>query len=90
VGQKKPNAWGLYDMHGNVWEFCLDCDAKDYPTSPVTDPVVSTGKNSVIRGGGFNNQALDCRSAIRCVTTDSFNYSFHYALGFRVALAPVK
>ena len=89
IGQKKPNAWGLYDMHGNVWEWCLDWEG-DYPTSAVTDPVgPETGEERVTRGGGSSwyNYARSCRSAIRVYGTPSVCYR---NLGFRVALAPVK
>ena len=52
VGQKKPNAWGLYDMHGNVWEWCQD-------------KYDSSGSNRVVRGGSWSNNAVYCRSAYR-------------------------
>ena len=49
VGQKKPNPWGLYDMHGNVWEWCRDAYAKKLPGG--TDPLVETGSDRVFRAG---------------------------------------
>ena len=67
VGQKKPNAWGLYDMHGNVAEWCNDRYAKDYyKQSPDKDPRgPSEGRERVIRGGAWNSSASSCRSAYR-------------------------
>ena len=65
VGMKKPNGWGLYDMHGNVENCCQDWYEK-YPRSDVFDPTgPSTGSGRVYRGGCWYNTADFCRSANR-------------------------
>jgi len=65
VAQKQANAWGLYDMHGNIWEWCHDWYGA-YPTGSVVDPVgPSSGSYWVMRGGGWNYDAQNCRSAER-------------------------
>jgi len=87
VGEKKPNAWGFYDMHGNVWEKCLDF-YDDYSTESVTDPKgPDTGTGRVVRGGSWNRDADGCRSASRSFDGPSGS---DYDRGFRVALSPVQ
>ena len=82
VGAKLPNSWGLFDMHGNVWEWCLDW-LYDGNLSPATDPVgPSSGLYHVRRGGGWSDQARYCRSAYRT----SYVGPRGNNVGFRLAL----
>ena len=67
AGEKAPNAWGLYDMHGNVWELCWDWYEERYPRGKNIDPAgPSSGTTRVLRGGSFGDLAYHCRSALRC------------------------
>jgi len=66
VGQKKPNAWGLYDMHGNVWQWCSDYYNEEYPDGAATDPMgPEKGSSRVLRGGCWYNFPDLCRAAYR-------------------------
>ncbi len=87
VGDKKPNAWGLYDMHGNVWEWCQDWWKDEYyKESPVDDPTgAATGSYRVNRGGGWNYPAWYCRSAYRDWIFPGYWY---FNLGLRVSRVP--
>jgi formylglycine-generating enzyme required for sulfatase activity len=65
VGQRKPNAWGLYDMHGNLWEWCQDY-GDSYAARAVTDPTgPASGSSCVLRGGSWGRRPQECRSATR-------------------------
>jgi formylglycine-generating enzyme required for sulfatase activity len=88
VGEKKPNAWGLYDMHGNVYQWCSDRSGADYyKQSPLSDPSGPTaGYLRVFRGGAWSRPRSAGRSA--------FRYSFYpdtraHSIGFRVAVEVV-
>lgn len=87
VGLKKPNNFGLYDMHGNVWEWCFDWYA-DYPEGSVIDPLgPDKGTAHVRRGGSWGYYAKGCRSAARA--SYSPNYRLE-SLGFRLVLVSEK
>jgi formylglycine-generating enzyme required for sulfatase activity len=82
VGQKQPNAWSVYDMHGSVWEWCQDWYGS-YPSGSITDPQGrSFGPERVIRGGSFLNYARLCRSAARYMYKAKVRLN---NIGFRIA-----
>ncbi|WP_024335514.1 nSTAND1 domain-containing NTPase [Desulfotignum balticum] len=93
VGLKKANTWGLYDVHGNVWEWCLDsCHWKDnnYVQTDtyiegITDPLSTSGSQRVLRGGSWYDTAIHCRSARRLSYTPAIRGTF---TGLRPVLAP--
>ena len=87
VGQKKPNAWGLYDMHGNVKEWCSDFWDKDfYEKSPLCDPENTAHSIfHVLRGGCYHDSEMMCRSADRFAM--SYDSKPNY-VGLRVLLVP--
>src|SRR6202030_4705809 len=84
IGQKKPTPWGLYDIHGNVWEWC-----RDWQTGKPrggTDPISSDGGSErVHRGGCWNSAAAHCASGNRDADAPDFRDD---DLGFRLALEP--
>jgi formylglycine-generating enzyme required for sulfatase activity len=84
VGRKRPNAWNLYDMHGNVAEWCSDWYDRDYyDSSPTDDPPGPLAARSyrVIRGGNWHGYPADCRSAFRLYISPANSNCY---VGFRV------
>lgn len=84
VGSKKPSAWGLYDMHGNVWEWCADWYAGSSVNAATRDPLGPlSGQWRVLRGGSWVNTLEGCRCAARNKSAADARYN---AIGFRVVV----
>jgi formylglycine-generating enzyme required for sulfatase activity len=88
VGGYQANPWGLFDTHGNVWEWCLDSwdGVTPYNPSAVSDPYMTIGAARLLRGGSWLDSAFFCRSAVRGVLVPATVRSW---IGFRVTLAPI-
>jgi hypothetical protein len=83
TGSRRANAWGLYDMHGNVWEMCADY-IEDYAKIGDTDPVGRISpRQGMLRGGAWLGDAADCRCASRIISSDMFG-----GAGIRLCINP--
>ena len=88
VGLKQPNAWGLSDMLGNVYQWCRDFGADALPGGSVTDPTgPASGSDRIVRGGSWHSDASLCRAAYRAWSSPDTRLQF---IGFRLALAPKR
>ncbi len=87
VGQKRPNKWGLHDMHGDIWEWCQDRWHANYEGAPVDGSAWEEGSSSlrVDRGGCWSSLARYCRSALRSGNLPGNRYGF---TGFRLVMEP--
>jgi hypothetical protein len=84
-GQLRPNDWGLFDMHGNVWEWCLDWWSDSISLDRITDPAgPPVGQGRLVRGGGWSLTSRNCRSALRVSSPPNYRSTSY---GFRVVLA---
>jgi formylglycine-generating enzyme required for sulfatase activity len=84
AGSYLPNQWGLYDMHGNVHEWCLDWH-DSYPDAVIDPAGPTNGSSRELRGGSWNNAAMNCRSAQRYSSNPTYR---NYYFGLRVCSAP--
>lgn len=89
VGSFPPNAWGLYDMHGNVCQWCQDRFSNSYnskyPDADAIDPLGTVGESNVLRGGSWIDNPLECRAAYRGGSRPALR---HALVGFRVCFNP--
>ncbi len=84
VGSKKPNPWGIHNMHGNIWEVCED-EKQEYPNKLIENPCIfksDTHPHHVLRGGCYKSALHDCRSASR----EMFIEDFDSNVGFRIVI----